>query len=66
MNQPACSAAEKQLIDAWIKANDLNEYGDSKNTVYLGGNPLFNESTGQHTDLYEYILKKHPDRPWNN
>ena len=56
---------ENQKIDAWIAANNLNQYGDSKDTVYAGGNPLFNEATGQTTDRYEYIKQQHPDKPWN-
>lgn len=56
---------EKNRIEAWIKENQLNIYGDPKNTAYTGGTPLFDESTGQKKDRYEYILEKHPNRPWN-
>ena len=55
---------ENQLIDAWIIKNNLNRYGDPKDTVYAGGTPLFNEKTGETTDVYTYILQRHPDRPW--
>ena len=58
------SAGEKEQIEAWIVENDLNQYGDSKDTVYLGGTPLFDEMTGESIDKYEYILRRHPDRPW--
>lgn len=58
------SSQEKQQIDAWIKANNLNVYGDPIGTIYTGGTPLFNEMTGKSIDKYEYILEKHPDRPW--
>jgi len=64
-NQPL-SDEEKKLIQEWILKSDLNEFGDSKDTMYAGGTPLFDESTGQSQDLYEYILKNHPDRPWLN
>ncbi len=57
---------EKKKIDDWILKNNLNKYGDPKDTVYTGGTPLFNEMTGKAVDRYEYILKRHPDRPWNN
>lgn len=53
-------------MDAWIKKNHLNQYGDSSDTYYTGGTPLFDESTGTSRDLYDYILSKHPDRPWKN
>ena len=55
---------EKQQIERWIEENGLNEYGDSKGTVYAGGTPLFNEKTGKSIDRYEYVLRKHPDKPW--
>jgi len=58
------SEIEKQEIQEWIEENDLNKYGDPKNTLYPGGTPLFNEGTGETIDLYEYILRNHPDRPW--
>lgn len=58
------SLREKQQIETWIKENNLNQYGDPKETVYTGGTPLFDERTGQTIDKYEYILRKHPDKPW--
>lgn len=58
------SAKEKEQINNWIKENDLNQYGDPKGTIYAGGSPLFNEFTGENLDLYQYILEKHPDKPW--
>jgi len=58
------SLGEKELIDAWIIENDLNQYGDPKDTVYMGGTPLFDERTGKTIDRYEYILRNHPDGPW--
>ena len=59
------SFEEKELIETWIKENDLNQYGDPKDTVYTGGTPLFNEITGGTKDRYQYIIENHPDRPWN-
>lgn len=58
------SLGEKQEIEAWIIENDLNQYGDSKDTVYTGGTPIFNEKTGETIDKYEYILRNHINRPW--
>jgi hypothetical protein len=51
----------KQRIDRWIRDKNLNPYGDSKDTMYAGGSPLFNEATGQAQDRYEYILSRHPE-----
>jgi hypothetical protein len=60
------SSDEKRLIDRWLQAHSdsLNMYGDPKETAYTGGTPLFNESTGQQMSKYDYIVSKHPDRPW--
>ncbi len=59
--------AEQARIDAWLTrhSDSLNQYGDPKDMVYTGGTPLFNEATGQSISKYEYIVNKHPDRPWN-
>jgi len=43
----------------------LNEYGEPADTLYAGGTPLFDESTGTTMDRYDYIKKNHPDAPWN-
>ncbi|MBC7527649.1 MAG: hypothetical protein H7308_08865 [Chthonomonadaceae bacterium] len=55
------SEEQKKHIDRKIKEGNLNEFGDSKDTVYAGGTPLFNMMTGQTKDRYEYVLGKHPD-----
>jgi len=51
----------KQRIDRWIKDNKRNPFGDSKDTVYAGGTPLFDERTGKTRDKYDYILDRHPE-----
>ncbi len=55
---------EKFLIEQWLKENNLNEFGDSKDTIYAGGTPLFDEKTGQVIDRFEYLIRKYPDKPW--
>lgn len=59
------SNQDKIAIDAWIVANGLNTFGDAADTVYAGGTPLFNEATGKTVDRYQYIITKHPTKPWN-
>ena len=51
----------KQKIEEWIKKSGRNPYGDPKDTVYAGGNPLFDERSAKMKDRYEYILSKHPE-----
>lgn len=58
------SEQEKSQIEAWIETNDLNQYGDPQDIMYAGGTPLFDERTGQRIDRYDYILRRHPARPW--
>ncbi|HVE85289.1 MAG TPA: hypothetical protein VND93_20695 [Myxococcales bacterium] len=54
-------AKEVSCVDQWLEKNNLNEYGDPKQTMYAGGNPLFDERTGQTTDRLAYIYQHHPD-----
>jgi hypothetical protein len=56
--------AEKAQIEAWLEKNGYNQYGDSPDTVYMGGNPLFDESTGETITLYDYLTQKYPSKPW--
>lgn len=62
------TASERRLIDLWLMArrDSVNEFGDATGTYYAGGTPLFDEATGQKVDRYEYIMRKHPDRPWRS
>jgi hypothetical protein len=48
-------------VDEWIFAKGLNEFGDSADTAYTGGTPLFNEATGETIDRLAYIVSNHPD-----
>jgi hypothetical protein len=63
---PPVSSEERAQIERWLSANSstLNEYGDPAGTMYTGASPLYNEATGKRTDLYTYVIMKHPDRPW--
>jgi len=55
------SGESRRRIDEWLSENGLNEFGDPPDTVYMGGTPLFNETTGESIDKYQYILNKHPE-----
>lgn len=60
------SDTEKTAIDHWIEAHGLNKYGDPMHTMYTGGTPLFDETTGTSVDRYVYIVRQHPTRPWTS
>ena len=51
----------KKKVDEWIKKSGRNQFGDPKDTVYAGGNPLFDERSPGLKDRYQYILEKHPE-----
>ena len=53
-----------ELMDKWLTEKGLNRYGDPKGTMYKGGNPLFNESTGESRDRYEYVKMRYFNEPW--
>jgi hypothetical protein len=53
--------AQKAYVEDWLVKHDLNRYGDPKGTMYLGGSPLFDESTGTMKDRFQYIFERHPE-----
>jgi hypothetical protein len=48
-------------MDTFLKTLGLNQYGDAPDTVYDGGSPLFDESTGEMKDRLQYLLEKFPE-----
>ena len=50
----------KQKIDEWLEEKGLNRYGDPDGTYYTGGTPLFDETTGEAIERYQYILGRVP------
>ena len=60
LNSMAVDEATKKRIDAWIKAEGRNDFGDPKGTNYAGGTPLFDMRTGRTRDRYDYILERNP------
>eukprot|EP00558_Chaetoceros_sp_UNC1202_P010045 CAMPEP_0197241808 /NCGR_PEP_ID=MMETSP1429-20130617/7747_1 /TAXON_ID=49237 /ORGANISM="Chaetoceros sp., Strain UNC1202" /LENGTH=64 /DNA_ID=CAMNT_0042701707 /DNA_START=167 /DNA_END=361 /DNA_ORIENTATION=+ len=58
-------AEDMTKVDKWLEEQGLNEYGDSQETMYMGGSPLFNEMTGESMERIDYILDKFPNKPWD-
>lgn len=56
---------ELEAFNTWVAKNKLNSFGDTEDTMYAGGTPLFNEMTGEMVPLESYALSRHADRPWN-
>lgn len=51
----------KSQIENWLVEQELNKYGDPKETLYTGGTPLFDEATGTTIDRFQYILEQNPE-----
>lgn len=58
---PGATAATQSCLDAELARRGLNEYGDPPGTMYAGGTPLFDESTGKRTDREAYVFAQHPE-----
>ena len=54
-----------EKIDSWLKSQNLNEYGDPEGMMYMGGSPLFDESTGEQTNRLDYLLERFPENSWD-
>ncbi len=52
---------QKELIEKWLEQNGYNRFGDPRDTFYASGTPLFDQSSGQMIERFEYILRRHPD-----
>lgn len=48
-------------VDRWLEAHKLDRYGHEAGTMYAGGTPLFNESTGETRDRIEYVFERQPE-----
>ena len=55
------AASRDACVDAWLRERGLNEFGDSKDTMYAGGTPLFDEATGTRRERIPFLLGKHPE-----
>eukprot|EP00557_Chaetoceros_sp_GSL56_P000498 CAMPEP_0176489650 /NCGR_PEP_ID=MMETSP0200_2-20121128/7414_1 /TAXON_ID=947934 /ORGANISM="Chaetoceros sp., Strain GSL56" /LENGTH=932 /DNA_ID=CAMNT_0017886831 /DNA_START=161 /DNA_END=2956 /DNA_ORIENTATION=- len=64
---PLCSIMDASIkdclteMDTWLKNQALNQYGDALDTMYTGGSPLFDETTGEEKDRLHYLLEKFPE-----
>jgi hypothetical protein len=51
---------EEACLDAWLAARDLDRYGSPVGTVYAGGDPLFDETSGRVMPRIDYVYSRHP------
>jgi len=64
-----CPSTKSERIMSWLSAGHangtLNQFGDESDAVYLGGSPLFDERTGSTLNLEDYVVRMHPNEPWD-
>ena len=53
--------AEEACVDRWLAARKLDAYGSPEGTMYSGGTPLLDESTGKTISRLDYVYSKHPE-----
>lgn len=54
------ASAEESCVDKWLQAHDLDQYGQKRGTMYMGGSPLFDERTGVTTSRLDYVYQQQP------
>jgi hypothetical protein len=57
----AWTEAQEACVDRWLLAQGLDAYGSPHGTQYMGGTPLFDEATGQHTTRQAFLAAHHPE-----
>ena len=51
----------QERIDAWLRQQELNRYGDPRGTAYPNWSPLFDEKNKVLRERYRYLLDKFPE-----
>jgi hypothetical protein len=50
----------EECLDKWLAAQKLDAYGSPQGTVYAGGTPAFDETSGVAQSRWDYVVAKHP------
>jgi hypothetical protein len=53
--------AAPDCLDQQLAKLNLDQYGGDQGTMYPGGTPLFQESTGKRLDRTQYVYAHHPE-----
>jgi hypothetical protein len=60
--QPAARPqGPEACIDQQLAKRNLDQFGGDQGTMYPGGTPLFQESTGKRLDRTQYVYAHHPE-----
>jgi hypothetical protein len=47
-------------LDRWLAEQKLDAYGSPLGTVYAGGTPAFDETSGTARSRWDYLVEKYP------
>jgi hypothetical protein len=50
----------EECLDRWLAEQKLDAYGSPQGTVYAGGSPTFDETSGASRSRFDYVASKHP------
>jgi len=54
-------AKQTECVDKWLKGHGLDPYGNPQGTMYTGGTPTFDETTGKSVDRWTLVAKNRPE-----
>ena len=52
---------QTECVERWLKGHVLDDYGNPQGTMYAGGTPTFDESTGRSVDRWTLVAKNRPE-----
>jgi hypothetical protein len=55
------TAAQQACVDTFLAGHGLDAFGSPQGTMYPGGTPLFDETTGRSVTRQDYLAQHHPD-----
>src|SRR5215472_17600764 len=54
-------AKQTDCVEKWLTGHGLDDYGNPKGTMYAGGTPTFDETTGRSVDRWTLVAKNRPE-----
>lgn len=52
---------QTECVERWLKGHGLDDYGNPHGTMYTGGTPTFDETTGRSVDRWILVAKNRPE-----
>ncbi len=54
-------AKQTDCVEKWLNGHGLDPYGNPTGTMYAGGTPTFDETTGKSVDRWTLVAKNRPE-----